>query len=103
MRYFFLIVIFCFSFPLIGQEESQLPFNERSYPKLYSKNAFTILKKQGEIKSILEQNNKRDKSITKTKRWNMPILKPKSNNLMPVSPVDTAHTYFLRVYPSAKG
>lgn len=104
MRYVFIVLAFCFALPLMGQKNSQLPFNQKSYPQFYSGDALvTESKNQDHIKPILEGNNHQGKSTTKTKMWNMPILKPESNSSTPVFPVDSSQTYFLQVYPYAKG
>lgn len=104
MRYVFIVLAFCFAFPLIGQETPRLPFNQKSYPRFYSNDSlFIISKSHLTLKAKVALNGKQSMSVVKKKRWNMPIVKPESNSSTPVFPIDSTQTYFLKVYPHLKG
>ncbi len=104
MRYVFLVLVFCIAYPLIGQENNQLPFNQKSYPEFYANDSLVFVPKNHlGTKPKLEQNNNQSRTIAKKEGWNMPIIKPESNSSTPVFPVDSTQTYFLRVYPYSKG
>lgn len=103
MRYIFMVLVCCFALPVMGQKEAQLPFNQKSYPQLFSNELLGMREKSGGLKHLLEQHHKEGAAVSKTEQSNMPIHRPELNSFMPVHPVDTTQTYFLQVYPVAKG
>ena len=59
-----------------------------------------LLDENGVFKNDFPINQKENTILVEKEKHPMPVFEPSLNHNMPISPIDSTNTYFLRVYPA---